>query len=180
MEQTPEEPPPITESPSEDPIEMHVKGLMLDPSSNAPIVVLHDGRDGLLLPIWIGAAEANAIALRLEGMSSPRPMTHDLLHAAIESLGGEVDKVEIVDLQESTFYAHILIRGVGEAAVRLDSRPSDAVALALRSEAPIFVARKVLEKADAFALAASELTEEDRMRRQLEELDADEPGKYTM
>jgi bifunctional DNase/RNase len=170
----------MTETPRDiDPIEMQVKGLMLDPTSNAPIVVLHDAHEKLLLPIWIGSAEANAIALRLEDVTLPRPMTHDLLHSAFDALEARVERVEIVDLRENTFFARIHLSREEEKR-QLDSRPSDAIALALQAGAPIFVARRVLEKADAFALALTELSEEEKIRRELEELDADDPDKYKM
>lgn len=161
-----------------DPIRMEIKALMLDPSSQLPVVVLRDADGRLFLPIWIGAPEANAIALRIEGVEPPRPMTHDLLCASLERLGARVEKVVICDLKENTFYALIHLRVNGDE-VTIDSRPSDAIALALRAEAPIFVLRSVLEKAQAIDLS-SEATDEERLKKWLEEISPEDLGKYKM
>jgi bifunctional DNase/RNase len=151
---------------------------MLDPASNIPIVILRDAESQLFLPIWIGVFEANAIALRIEGVEPPRPMTHDLLRLVLEQLGATVEKIVISDLRESTFFALIHLRQ-GEQSVTVDARPSDAIALALRTEAPIFVLRSVLEKAQAADLTA-ESTDEDKLKKWLEEISPDELGKWTM
>src|SRR5947209_14683016 len=119
-------------------LRMEIKGLMLDPSSNTPIVILKDVDSQLFLPIWIGVFEANAIALRLEGVEPPRPMTHDLLRSLLAQLGGKVEKIVISDLRESTFFAVIHVRNQS-SALTIDARPSDALALALRTGPPIFV-----------------------------------------
>ncbi len=157
---------------------MEIKGLMLDPSSNTPIVILKDVESQFFLPIWIGVPEANAIALRIEGFEPPRPMTHDLLRAALAQLGARVEKIVISDLKDSTFFALIhLLREQGELAI--DARPSDAIALALRADAPIFVLRSVMEKAQAVDLAA-EVSDEEKLKKWLEEISPDELGKYTM
>src|SRR6185436_15479539 len=121
-------------------LRVEIKGLMLDPSSNIPIVILRDTESQLFLPIWIGVFEANAIALRIEGVEPPRPMTHDLLRLVLEKLGATVEKIVISDLRESTFFALIHLRQGGQS-VAVDARPSDAIALALRTEAPIYVLR---------------------------------------
>jgi len=159
-------------------LRVEIKGLMLDPASNIPIVILRDIQSQLFLPIWIGVFEANAIALRIEGVEPPRPMTHDLLRLVLEQLGATVEKIVISDLKESTFFALIHLRR-GEESISVDARPSDAIALALRTEAPIFVLRSVLEKAQAADLTA-EASDEDKLKKWLEEISPDELGKWTM
>jgi bifunctional DNase/RNase len=159
-------------------VRMEIKGLMLDPTSNVPIVILRDEAGQLFLPIWIGVFEANAIALRIEGVVTPRPMTHDLLRSTFLEFGANIRKVVICDLRENTFYAliHYLM---GEQERTLDSRPSDAIALALRAEAPIFVLRSVLDKAKAVDLA-TDAVDEEKLKRWLEEMNPEDMGKYTM
>ena len=125
-------------------IEMRVGGLTLDPVTKTPIVILKDPDNKLNLPIWIGLMEATAMATELEGIKMARPMTHDLLRQMITDLGGVVDSVEVTDLRDNTYYAVIHIRA-GEKKMAIDSRPSDAISLALRTRSPIFVAKKVLE-----------------------------------
>jgi uncharacterized protein len=159
-------------------IRMEIKGLMLDPSTNNPIVILQEAAGERQLPIWIGVFEANAIALNLDGFQPPRPMSHDLLRTAIETLGGEVERIVISDLRDSTFYAIIQIVQAGEVK-SLDARPSDAIALAVRAQAPIFVTEEVLEKAHA-ADKAADASDEDHLKKLLEELSPDDLGKYTM
>jgi bifunctional DNase/RNase len=161
-----------------DELQVEIKGLMLDPSSNIPIVILRDLGSQLFLPIWIGVFEANAIALRLEGVEPPRPLTHDLLRSVIEQLGGRIGKIVISDLRESTFFAMIHVQS-SDHHVTIDARPSDAIALALRTGSPIFVLRSVLEKAQAVDLAA-EVSDEDKLKKWLEEISPDELGKWTM
>ncbi len=161
-----------------EPIRMQIKGLMLDPSSKLPIVILRDDESRYVLPIWIGVFEANAIALRVEEIETPRPMTHDLLQAALNEVGVEVEKVLISDLQENTFFAVIYLRHDGKQ-LTLDSRPSDAIALALRAEAPIFVLPKVLDSAKSLDMTES-LADDDRMKKWLEDVDPEELGKYKM
>ncbi len=123
---------------------MSVGGLTLDPATKNPIVILRDPDNKLNLPIWIGLLEATAIATELEGIKMARPMTHDLLRNLIGELGATVERIEITDLRENTYYALIHLRVAG-AARTIDSRPSDAISLALRSKSPIYVARRVLE-----------------------------------
>jgi bifunctional DNase/RNase len=159
-------------------LRVEIKGLMLDPASNIPIVILRDTESQLFLPIWIGVFEANAIALRIEGIEPPRPMTHDLLRLVLDQLGATVEKIVISDLRESTFFALIHLRH-GERSVEVDARPSDAIALALRTEAPIFVLRSVLEKAQAADLTADS-SDEDKLKKWLEEISPEELGKWTM
>lgn len=165
-------------SDSNEELRVEIKGLMLDPSSNVPIVILRDVESHLFLPIWIGVFEANAIALRIEGVEPPRPMTHDLLRTLLEGLGGQVEKIVISDLKESTFFAVIHVRQNGNV-VPIDARPSDAIALALRTDAPIFVLKSVLDKAQAVDLA-SQVTDEEKLKKWLEEISPDELGKWTM
>jgi bifunctional DNase/RNase len=127
-------------------IEMSVKGLMVDPVTNMPIVVLRD-KDGLrVLPIWVGIFEANAIALQIDNVTTARPMTHDLLRNVIHDLHASVEKIVVCDLQENTFYALIYL-GLDGGTVAIDARPSDALALALRPRAPIFVEESVIDNA---------------------------------
>jgi len=157
---------------------MEIKGLMLDPSSNVPIVILKDTESQYFLPIWIGVFEANAIALRIEGVEPLRPMTHDLLRSTLEQLGARVQKIVISDLKENTFFALIhLLRD--ESSMAIDARPSDAIALALRTAAPIFVLRSVMEKAQAVDLA-TQATDEEKLKKWLEEISPEDLGKYTM
>lgn len=159
-------------------LRVEIRGLMLDPSSNVPIVILRDTQSQLFLPIWIGVFEANAIALKIEGVEPPRPMTHDLLRLMLEQLGAQVEKIVISDLKESTFFAVIHVQQGGRS-IGIDARPSDAIALALRAEAPIFVLRSVLDKAQAAELA-TDATDEERLKKWLEEISPEELGKWTM
>ena len=140
-------------------IEMNVGGLTLDPATKSPIVVLKDSENTVNLPIWIGLLEATAIATELEGIEMARPMTHDLLRDLIGELGAEVARVEICDLRENTYYARIHLSLNGSARI-IDSRPSDAISLALRVKSPIFVARKVLLASEA-AVQVSESEQPD-------------------
>ena len=127
-------------------LEMKVKGLALEPLSNMPMIILRDEEDTRSLPIWVGLFEANAIALELEKISPPRPMTHDLIKKILESLDARVQKIVVNDVRDNTFYAVIHLR-LGRADITVDSRPSDAIALALRVGAPIFVEQEVVHKA---------------------------------
>ncbi|MGZ7078644.1 MAG: bifunctional nuclease family protein, partial [Thermoanaerobaculia bacterium] len=131
-------------------IAMSIKGLMLDPVSNSPIVVLKDEQEKFFLPIWVGIFEANAIALQLEKVATPRPMTHDLLRNFISELDARVARIVINDLRDSTFFAQIRVI-TSDRTLEIDARPSDAIALALRVEAPIFVAQTVLDQAQTIS-----------------------------
>ena len=159
-------------------IEMTIKGLMVDPITNMPIVVLKDKDGERVLPIWVGVFEANAIALQIENVATPRPMTHDLLRNVIVDLDGAVDRVVVSDLQESTFFAILHLTVKGEHLV-VDARPSDAIALALRARAPILVEEAVIDNAKTVDFA-SESVDSDRLQQWLESLDPDEMGKYKM
>jgi bifunctional DNase/RNase len=127
-------------------VEMKVRGLALDPMSNMPIIILRDDEDKRSLPIWVGIFEANAIALELEKIATPRPMTHDLIKSILETIEARVMKVVVTDLRDNTFFAVIHLQ-VGETEYTVDSRPSDAIALALRVAAPIYVDEEVVRKA---------------------------------
>ena len=160
------------------PVEMKIQGLMIDPVTQMPIIILKNSGGDTVLPIWVGIFEANAIAMRLENVQSPRPMTHDLLKNVIEGLKVAVERVVITDLKENTFFALIHLRRNGEA-LTIDARPSDAMALALRAGAPIFVEQLVLEKStDQSEHGGSQETE--RLRKWLETVDPEELGKYEM
>jgi bifunctional DNase/RNase len=125
-------------------VKMTVGGLTLDPVTKTPIVVLKDDADSINLPIWIGLLEATSMATELEGVKMARPMTHDLLRNVLQKLGATIDAVEVTELKENTFYAVIRLTLAGDQ-IAIDSRPSDAISLALRTQCPIYVARQVLE-----------------------------------
>ena len=159
-------------------IEMTIKGLMVDPITNMPIIILRDQEGEKVLPIWVGVFEANAIALQIENVATPRPMTHDLLKNVITDLNATVQKVVVSDLKDNTFYAliHLLLGGEHLA---VDARPSDAIALALRARAPIFVEENVIDHAKTIDFS-SEKADTERLQRWLESLDPEELGKYKM
>jgi bifunctional DNase/RNase len=165
-----------TQTPDE--VEMQIRGLMMDPVTNMPIIVLKAVSSDLVLPIWVGIFEANAIALELEKTATPRPMTHDLLQNMARGLNAEVRKVVVSELRDDTFYAVIWMDHAGET-VALDARPSDAIALALRWDCPIYVNRDVLENSKQ-AVSGSQSISADEMRRWLENLNDDEMGRYKM
>ena len=159
-------------------VPMSIKGLMLDPVSNSPIVVLKDDDEKFFLPIWVGIFEANAIALQLENVSTPRPMTHDLLKNLLGELDAQVTRVVINDLRDSTFFAQIRVNTAGRT-LEIDARPSDAIALALRVEAPIFVAQSVLDQAQTITPEPGS-DDEEKVKKWFEQLGPDELGKYKM
>jgi bifunctional DNase/RNase len=159
-------------------IEMSIKGLMVDPITNMPIVILRDKDGQKVLPIWVGIFEANAIALQIENIATPRPMTHDLLRNVIQDLKASVQKVVVCDLQENTFYALIYLSLNGDT-LAIDARPSDAIALALRTRAPNFVEDAVIDHAKTVDFT-SETNDADRLQKWLESLDPDDLGKYKM
>jgi hypothetical protein len=152
-------------------IEMFIKGLMIDPVMNTPIVILRDVGNQLMLPIWVGPVEANAIALQIENVHPQRPMTHDLLRDLVAGLDASLVRVIIADLQEGTFYARLELRR-GEETVFVDARPSDALALSVRVRAPVFVAEDVLERAKTVDVT-SDQSDRERLQRWLENW---EPG----
>jgi bifunctional DNase/RNase len=159
-------------------IEMKIKGLMVDPVTNMPIVILKDEAEERVLPIWVGIFEANAIALRIEDIETPRPMTHDLLRNLLDSLRAQVLKVVVTDLKDNTYFAqiHLDVEGTSRA---VDARPSDAIALALRTEAPIYVEQTVLDQSRALD-EDGEPSDSERLRKWFENLDPDDFSKYEM
>jgi bifunctional DNase/RNase len=165
-------------------IEMKVAGITLDPMTKMPIVILKDGSGDNALPIWIGIAEASAIATQLEKIDLARPMTHDLLRNVLNELHVNLEKVEVTDLKDNTYFA-ILHLKVGDEILPVDSRPSDAIALALRTESPIFVHEEVLNKSrhiDSSKVEEGMVTPEDRDKwtEILENLSPEAFGKYKM
>src|SRR5262245_26792825 len=159
-------------------IQMNVKGLMIDPITNMPIIILRDENGQRVLPIWVGVFEANAIALQIENVQTPRPMTHDLLKNILEDLEARVERIVVSALKENTFYAVIHLTAAGGART-IDARPSDAIALALRTRSPIFVEEAVIQSAQTVD-ANKEGMDVSRLRKWLEELSEDELGKYKM
>jgi uncharacterized protein len=155
-------------------VEMSIKGLMIDPVTNMPIVILRDRDNQRALPIWVGPVEANAIALQIENVAPPRPMTHDLLRNLLEELGATLQRVVISDLQDSTFYAYLQLERGGEVMF-VDARPSDALALSLRTRAPVFVEERVLDRARSTE-ASTDDADQDRLQRWLESLNPDDLG----
>jgi hypothetical protein len=161
-------------------VEMKVRGLALDPVSNMPIIILRDEEEKRSLPIWVGIFEANAIALELEKISTPRPMTHDLMKNIVESVDAKVEKIVINDLRDNTFFALIHLR-LGEEEITVDSRPSDAIALALRVGAPIFVDEDVVRRAKSVEVGpAKETDDQEKLKEWLEHLKPEDFGKYKM
>jgi bifunctional DNase/RNase len=159
-------------------VEMTIKGLMVDPITNMPIIILRDKDGQKVLPIWVGVFEANAIALQIENIQTPRPMTHDLLRNVIQDLHAAVEKIVVCDLRDNTFYALIHLQ-TPTGPVAIDARPSDAIALALRTRAPILVEERVIDNAKSVDFA-NEKQDADRLQQWLESLDPDEMGKYKM
>ncbi len=159
-------------------VEMKIRGLMMDPVTNMPIVVLRDINGNTILPIWVGIYEANAIALEIEKVSTPRPMTHDLIKTLLLGLGTGIRKVVVSELKEDTFYAVIWLDRDGEL-ISVDSRPSDALALALRLDCPIFVDDSVLKSSKISNSSADKINNEE-LRRWLESLNDEDLGRYKM
>jgi bifunctional DNase/RNase len=159
-------------------IEMKIRGLMVDPATNAPIVILKDVQGDTVLPIWVGLYEANAIALEVEKASTPRPMTHDLLKNLVQGLNATVQRVVVTELKNDTFYAVLWLEQDGEA-VTIDCRPSDALALALRTDCPIYVDEDVLRVAKVIPNPTDQATQEE-LRRWLENLNDEDLGRYKM
>lgn len=162
-------------------IEMRVTGLTIDPFTNMPIIILKDLEEKSALPIWVGLIEASAIATELEKIQLSRPMTHDLMRNILNSLSVQVEKIEVNDLCDNTFYARIYLKQDGRELV-IDSRPSDAIAIALRTSAPIFVDKKVIEKSRNVDLAkvGEKKIKEEKWAEILEGLNPDDFGKYKM
>jgi bifunctional DNase/RNase len=159
-------------------VEMKIRGLMMDPVNNMPIVILKDINGNTVLPIWVGVYEANAIALEIEKVSTPRPMTHDLIRNLLIGLNTSLRKVVVSELKDDTFYAVIWLDRDGEL-ISVDSRPSDALALALRLDCPIFVEDAVL-KTSKQANTISDKVNNEELRRWLEGLNDEDLGRYKM
>ncbi len=159
-------------------IEMTIKGLTVDPVTNMPIVILHDGQEKRVLPIWVGVFEANAIALQIENVHTPRPMTHDLLRNVISDLQATVERIVVCDVKDNTFFALIHLH-TAAGHVAIDARPSDAIALALRTRAPILVEEHVIENAKMVDVTHAKVDGE-RLHQWLESLDPEDLGKYKM
>ncbi len=164
-----------TPSSSVEAVRMKVRALVMDPVSNMPVVILQQEGNGPFLPIWIGVCEANSIALQIEGITTPRPMTHDLIVSLMESTEHTLQRIHIHSLRENVFYATLTLKRHDGTSVEVDSRPSDALAVALRTGAPIFVSPDVLEVAQA-----TEGDSEDAMRAILERLRPEDLGEYEM
>ncbi len=159
-------------------VEMKIRGLMMDPVTNMPIVILRDVEGSSVLPIWVGIYEANAIALEIEKVATPRPMTHDLIKTLLLGLDTSVRKVVVSELRDDTFYALIWLEKEGQL-ISVDSRPSDALAIALRLDCPIYVEEAVLKSSKA-AAASSDKVQSEELRRWLENLNDDDLGRYKM
>ena len=159
-------------------IEMTIKSLMFDPVTNLPIIILRDKDGHHLLPIWMGVFEANAIAQQIENVTNPRPTTHDLLKNVIEDLNADIKKIVVHDLKNNTFYAFLYLEVNGDV-VAIDARPSDAIALALRASAPIFIDKKVIEAAKKVDLVPDK-NDSEQLQQWLANLTPEEFGKYKM
>ena len=159
-------------------VEMKIRGLMMDPVTNMPIVILKDVNGSAVLPIWVGVYEANAIALEIEKVSTPRPMTHDLIKTLLVGLNAALRKVVVSELKDDTFYAVIWLDRDGDM-ISVDSRPSDALALALRLDCPIYVEESVLKSSKRDAAISDKATTEE-LRRLLEGLNDEDFGRYKM
>lgn len=160
-------------------IEVRIRGLMMDPATNMPIVVLKDVGSDTVMPIWVGIFEANAIAIEIEKVAAPRPMTHDLTRNLIRDLNAQLDRVVITELKDDTFLAVLWLRQ-GEETVIVDARPSDAIALALRADCPIYVAEEVMQTAKLNTSGPPEGPTAEQLRGWLEGLNDDDLGRYKM
>jgi hypothetical protein len=160
-------------------VEVRIRGLIMDPATNMPIVVLKDVGSDTVMPIWVGIFEANAIAIEIEKVAAPRPMTHDLARNLMRHMNAQLEKIVITELKDDTFFAALWIRQDGEL-MTLDARPSDAIALALRADCPIFVAEHVMQSAKLNMSGPSENSTADELRGWLEGLNDEDLGRYKM
>jgi bifunctional DNase/RNase len=160
-------------------IEVRIRGLMMDPATNMPIVVLKDVASDTVIPIWVGIFEANAIAIEIEKVAAPRPMTHDLARNVIRHLNAQLERVVITEIKNDTFHAVLWLRQADEQ-VMIDARPSDAIALALRADCPIFVAEHVMQTAKLNTSGPSEGPTAEQLRGWLEGLNDEDLGRYKM
>src|SRR6202167_3711630 len=160
-------------------VEVRIRGLMMDPATNMPIVVLKDVASDTVMPIWVGIFEANAIMIEIEKVAAPRPMTHDLTRNLIRHLNAKLERIVITELKDDTFMAVLWLRQ-GEEALTIDARPSDAIALALRADCPIYVSEQVLQSAKLNASGPAEGPTAEQLRGWLEGLNDDDLGRYKM
>lgn len=160
-------------------IEVRIRGLMMDPSTSMPIVVLKDVASETVMPIWVGIFEANAIALEIEKVAAPRPMTHDLTRNLIRNLNARLERIVISELKDDTFYATLWLQQ-GDEPLVLDARPSDALALALRADCPIYVTDEVMQKAKLNTTGQAEGPTAEQLRGWLEGLNDEDLGRYKM
>ncbi len=159
-------------------IKAKVNGLALDMTTNSPVVILSSSDSDRLLPIWIGHYEALAIAMELSGVTSRRPLTHDLLKSTITTMGGKVQKVEVTELKEQTFYAKIYIEMNG-SILKVDARPSDSIALALKTKVPLYVAEELfqLKRPDKEGM---DLSDPETLKERLKRINPEDFGKYSL
>jgi bifunctional DNase/RNase len=160
-------------------VEVRIRGLMMDPATNMPIVVLKDVASDTVMPIWVGIFEANAIAIEIEKLAAPRPMTHDLTRNLIHHLNGELEKVVITELRDDTFFAILWMRQDNQP-ITVDARPSDAIALALRADCPIYVSEQVMQSAKLNTSGPAEGPTAEQLRGWLEGLNDEDMGRYKM
>ena len=160
-------------------IEVRIRGLMMDPATNMPIVVLKDVASDTVMPIWVGIFEANAIAIEIEKVAAPRPMTHDLARNLIRHLNGSLERVVITELRDDTFFATLWLRQDNEQ-LAIDARPSDAIALALRADCPIYVSEQVMQSAKLNTSGPAEGPTAEQLRGWLEGLNDEDMGRYKM
>jgi bifunctional DNase/RNase len=160
-------------------IEVRIRGLMMDPATNMPIVVLKDVGSDAVMPIWVGIFEANAIAIEIEKVSAPRPMTHDLARNLMRHLNAELERIVITEIKDDTFYAVLWLRQ-GTEPIAIDARPSDAIALALRADCPIFVAEHVMQSAKLNTTGPPDGPTAEQLRGWLEGLSEEDLGGYKM
>lgn len=160
-------------------VEVRIRGLTLDPGTSMPIIVLKDVASDTVMPIWVGIFEANAIAIEIEKVAVPRPMTHDLVKNLIHHLNGQLERVVISELKDDTFYAALWLRQ-GNQPMVIDARPSDAIALALRADCPIYVTEQVLQAAKLNTMGPAEGQAAEQLRGWLEGLNDEDLGRYKM
>jgi bifunctional DNase/RNase len=160
-------------------IEVRIRGLMMDPSTNMPIVVLKDIASDAVMPIWVGLFEANAIAIEIEKVATPRPMTHDLTRNVMRYLNSSLERVVINEIKDDTFYATLWLKQDNQT-ISVDARPSDAIALALRADCPIYVTEEVMKAARLNTSGPAETPTAEQLRGWLEGLNDDDLGRYKM
>ena len=157
-------------------IEAKIGGLALDITTNSPVITLSPTDSGKILPIWIGHYEAWAIGMELSGVVSKRPLTHDLLYEVIKSMSGEINKIAITELKDQTFYAKIFIKSNG-ATIEIDARPSDSIALALKSKSPIYVNKELFHLKDE---KITGIPDQESLRERLRRINPEDFGKYKL